>query len=103
MSDDAECDAFAFQDRPLLNVQFHECLVVASCQRYCCEFACKASRESKLLERCSIAVSQLAGRVGGAGSGKQAASQPSDTKPRWIFPRESEQFKPMLRTTPRPP
>src|SRR5437773_2634244 len=103
MSDDAECDALAFQDRPLLNVQFHECLVVASCQLYCCEFACKASRESNLLERCSIAVSQLAGRVGRAGSGKQAASQASDAKARWFFRSEHEQFNRMFRTKPRLP
>src|SRR5947208_761929 len=102
-SSDLECDALAFQDRPLLNVQFHECLVIASRQLHCCEFACNASRESNLLERCSIAVSQLAGRVGRAGSGKQAASQASDAKARWFFRSEHEQFNRMFRTKPRLP
>jgi len=59
MSDDAECDALGFQDRPLLNVQFHECLVIASRQLHCCEFASSQPRV-ELARAMLIAVSQLA-------------------------------------------
>ncbi len=91
-SDDAEGDTGALQQGALLDVQFHEGVIVRGGQLHRRERAGEAGGGAHLIEACAIAVVESSGAREIECTGKQTAAETADAKARGFFRSEEEQF-----------
>ena len=75
MLDQADGQAFALEQRALLDVQFDECVVAARRQRDRFEFPAKAGLPAELLERAALRIAQSAGPLQRQSAGEQPAAE----------------------------
>ena len=83
--DDAERYAFPLEDRPLLDVQFRESLVIACRQRDFANVSLHSSAAPDVFDRFAAVVLQLFGGIGGQSSGENPASEASDAEASGLF------------------
>src|ERR1700733_3506156 len=94
--DNAQRSLLALQQWPLLNVQFDECLVVATGQAHLFKFSGETRRTANLIQRDAVIVCQFSCRICGKSSRQQPASEATDSKTSWFFRSEYEQLNRML-------
>src|SRR6266478_5264781 len=82
----------AFEQRPLLDVQLDESLVISFREFHLLKTSIEAGFSANLVHRFAVAILQLRGGLRGECSRKQPASQAANSKTRRFFRREHEKF-----------
>jgi hypothetical protein len=89
---DADGNAGSFEQRPLLDVQFHKRRIVVVGEFHSRQIAAKTGRLADVIEPLIFAVAQLAEVVGLEAAAKRPAADATDAEARRLLAREHQEF-----------